>query len=227
LEANFKKVLNRLKSAIEKSGREAGSVELLAVSKKHPIESILKLNSLGQKRFGENYPSELFDKASKLKDQKVDVDWVFIGSLQSNKIAKLVEICSEIQTVASLKHLRYIDRYAKEQGKKEYPVYLQINLSEEPQKSGFKLSEITDAYEFISSSSSIDLKGLMAIPAREDSQKAAGGQVPESYTKIKQSCEKLKLNHLSLGMSTDLESAVEAGSTCVRIGTDIFGTRPS
>lgn len=216
LEKNYNLVKHRIKEA-------GGGVELIAVSKKHPIEAIEFISSLGQEKFGENYPSELFEKVQKTKNP--NIKWVFIGTLQSNKIQRLVECCDEIQTVSSLKHLRYVDRYAKELGKKGFPVYLQININEEPQKSGFLASELQSCIDEIKTFENIEIKGLMAIPSSEDSHSSNKGHLPASYSKLSELNNSFGYKHLSLGMSADLEAAVKAGSTCVRIGTDIFGKR--
>ena len=92
-----------------------------------------------------------------------------------------MEVCSEIQTVASLKHLRYIDRYAMEHGKKDFPVFLQVNIANESQKSGFTIEQIQDLFEDEGNFDNIVIKGLMAIPPAEDSKAASHVEIPKSY----------------------------------------------
>ena len=113
-----------------------------------------------------------------------DIQWVYIGALQSNKIGRLVEVCSEIQTVGSVKHLRYIDRYALEHGKKDFPVFLQVNIANESQKSGFTIEQIQNLFESEDSFDNIVIKGLMAIPPAEDSKAASHVEIPNSYLKL-------------------------------------------
>lgn len=223
LEKNFNKVKMRLNDALIVANRDPASAELLAVSKKHSPDAILTVAGFGQSRFGENYPSELFNKAEILK--KANISWVFVGTLQSNKISRLVKICDEIQTVSSIKHLNYIDRYARENLKSDFPVFLQVNVSDEKQKAGFSTDALDEAIKHAKSLKSISLKGLMAIPARVDSILAQKGELPTSYKKLRMLCESYNLKQLSLGMSADLETAIAAGSTCIRVGTDIFGKR--
>lgn len=221
----YKSVDDRISRACAACKRNRDHIDLLAVSKKHSIESIREIFSLGQKRFGENYASELFQKAEQLKD--LDIQWVYIGALQSNKIGRLVEVCSEIQTVGSVKHLRYIDRYAMEHGKKDFPVFLQVNIANESQKSGFTIEQIQSLLESEGSFDNIVIKGLMAIPPAEDSKAASHVEIPKSYLKLSDLNSKMGFKSLSLGMSADLEAAIKVGSTCIRVGSDIFGPRLS
>lgn len=219
LKSRFLKVLKRLDEALKHAERDPGEVELIAVSKRHPSEKIRQLVGYGQETFGENYANELFKKAEQLSD--LSINWVFIGALQSNKISKLVKVCTEIQTASSLKHLRYIDRYAKEHGKQNFKVYLQINISEEPQKSGVFPNELSELLTELPHFENISLQGLMAIPSTLSTDT---GDTP--HKKLRELCNKMGLRKISVGMSGDLELAVKAGTDCVRIGTDIFGPRP-
>jgi pyridoxal phosphate enzyme (YggS family) len=224
IEKNLKSLVLEIEQSILDSDRSPNSVELLPVSKKQSIEKISYLHSLGYQRFGENYAQELFDKAEQLA--ATDISWVFIGQLQSNKIQKLVHTCDEIQTVASLKHARYINRYSLEANKKNYPIYIAINAAEEPQKAGVKFSEVDSiATEISRSCPNLVTKGVMAIPPAALSKTSSSDKIPELYQQIAQSARKIGTGQLSLGMSHDLAAAIHAGSTCVRVGTRIFGSR--
>jgi PLP dependent protein len=225
LKTRYDNVVSRITSVCLSSNREASEVELIAVSKKHSCDSIKDVYELGQRSFGENYASELFSKAEQLSG--TGINWVFIGALQSNKIARLVKICSEIQTISSVKHLRYVNRYAEEYGKVDFPVYLQVNIADEPQKSGFSAMDIKEIVTTFDTYKSLQLKGLMAIPPQNASKVSASGKIPSTYMDVKRLTSELELKHLSLGMSADLEAAIAVGSTCIRIGSDIFGPRPS
>ena len=218
-------VLQRIEKACREVGRDPASVELLAVTKQQPVSKIAALNTLGISLCGENYLQELEEKVS--EPLLTGCHWVFIGQLQSNKIQRIVQVCDEIQTVSSAKHARYVARYAQSFNKSPFPIYLQVNLGEEAQKAGFKMAEVDDVYRALSELSHIRIKGLMSIPPRSMSLSAASGEVPEGYLQLVEQANRLGLAHVSLGMSQDFETAIKAGSTCVRLGTLLLGERMS
>lgn len=225
LEKKYSDVLLRMKTAIESRGRDLSELELMAVSKKHSALQVEKLYGLGHRYFGENYASELFEKAATLAE--LDIRWSFIGTLQSNKISRLVAVCSEIQTAASLKHLKHIDKSAGELRKFGFPVYLQINLTKEPQKSGFTLEDLeANIAQIKKDFPNLTFEGLMAIPPAEVSQDTENPKSQQFYKRLKNINDGFGFKKLSLGMSHDMELAIENGSTCIRVGTDIFGPRP-
>ena len=193
------------------------------MSKRQPVEAIVEAYELGQRKFGENYAQELSEKAEALKE--LDIYWIFIGHIQSNKIRKIVSSAREIQTVASLSHAKQIARYAKELGKTPFPIMLEVNAGEESSKSGRPLNEIKAlAEEIIRELPELRLKGLMAIPPDTYSD-AAHASVPPLYTELRAVANEVGEGKLSLGMSNDLRIALEAGSDYVRIGTALFGSR--
>jgi pyridoxal phosphate enzyme (YggS family) len=198
---------------------------MIAVSKTKSTQDIEKVYHEGQRDFGENYADELIQKARSLKHLK-DINWVFIGPLQSNKIQRLVEVCSEIQTVSSLKHARYIQRYASELHKTAFPVWIQVNIASEAQKHGVALSELQELQTFIESQCpNLELNGIMVVPPASYSDDAYPDSAPKLYMEIASTAKSVGKGKISLGMTSDLNIAVAAGSHCVRIGTAVFGRR--
>ncbi len=134
LKSRYHKTLKRIKKAVNERQGFSGEVRLLAVSKKQEITKIRELYDLGHRYFGENYGTELISKAEALQD--LEILWAYIGQLQSNKIQKIVFWASEIQSVTTLKHIRYISRYAKEFNKAPYPIFINVNVGDEASKTG-------------------------------------------------------------------------------------------
>jgi pyridoxal phosphate enzyme (YggS family) len=222
-------VRQQLAEAVAAAGRPKESVELLAVSKTHSSKKIIDAYNSGQRSFGENYADELIEKSEELAAFK-DLRFVFIGQLQSNKIQKVVKHAAEIQSVATEKHSRYIERYAQELGKEHYPVWSVVNAGDESSKQGTTFGDLPQLSTFIQTHCPhLSLQGIMAIPPQEYSDemwlKQVSNKVPELYQQLAEMAKKTGAGKLSLGMSGDLRLAVAAGSHCVRIGTAIFGAR--
>ena len=210
------------------SHRNPDSIRLLAVSKTHSPEKIIRLRELGIREFGENYAQELAIKRQALHD--VDLDFVYIGALQSNKIPLIVRHAAEIQSVCSIKHAKLIAKEADRLGKTPYPVYILVNAGDEATKSGVPILEVMGlAQEINSHCPELTLQGIMAIPPPLDDNRpkidSSAFVIPLLYIKLKQLAQKVGKGLLSLGMSDDLEEALAAGSDCVRIGTALFGAR--
>lgn len=187
------------------------------------MEDIKLLYENGQKYFGENYAQELEKKAQALGE--LDIEWSYIGHLQSNKIKKIVRFASEIQGLASLKHAKIIDQELSHLGKEGYPVYLSVNLGNEAGKSGVSLERVSELAENIGSACpNLDIQGVMAIPPASFNDDL--GEVPQAYLALRQKASAIGKGLLSLGMTNDLNIAIAAGSNIVRIGTAIFGPRP-
>lgn len=201
--------------------------QFLAVSKGQSIAKIEMLYSLGQRDFGENYVTELESKAP-LLGHCPGIRWVYIGQLQSNKIARIVELAAEIQTATSEKHLRYINRYAHEFGKVPYPVWIEVNAGDEATKGGIDPAAVERLVAVAGGLDGIEVQGIMSIPPAEISDEQyydRGLQPPELFKKLQQVAEQTGRGRLSLGMSGDYRTALQAGSTCVRIGSALFGKR--
>lgn len=201
---------------------------LLAVSKGQPADKIREQYALGQRAFGENYAQELAAKAEELADLE-DIEWHFIGHLQSNKIAKIVQVCRAIQSVASLRHAETIQNYALKFNRPPIEVFLNVNAAREPNKHGCTLDEVDQlATQIATGLNHLKLAGIMAIPPAQllvDDQGRRIKTVPDLYHQLRRTADRIGNGQLSLGMSGDLEQAIAAGADIVRIGTALFGPR--
>ena len=221
----YEEIVHSIDSTAQAAGRHSDDIRLLAVSKKKSSAAIRKVYGAGQRYFAENYADELLAKAQELRDL-TDLKWVYIGQLQSNKIQKLMSVCSEIQTVASEKHARYIERYAGEQDREMFPIWIHVNAEGEQQKFGLDWEHVESLSRFIKASCPhLQLQGLMSIPPANYNDATYPNGVPELYKSLRDRAAKIGLGKLSLGMSSDLQIAIRAGSNCLRIGTAIFGAR--
>jgi len=218
-------VRRRIESACAAAGRQAEEVSLLVVSKRHSAENVIIFNELGILDFGENQLQEALGKQSELRH--LDLRWHFIGSIQSNKTR---DIAANFQWVHSVDRTKILQRLARQRPLDSDPlnICLQVNIDMEPQKAGASADEILQLAALADSLDSIRLRGLMAIPKLSNDPK----QQHASFRKVRQLFEKLKrsghdIDTLSMGMSADLEIAIAEGSTMVRIGTDLMGSRPA
>ncbi len=216
------KNFHRVQARIATLRTTAPSVRLIVASKGRDVAAIEALYAQGQREFGENFTTELENKSQLL--QHLDIKWIYIGVLQSNKIARLVRCCDEIQSLASRKHARYVERYAAQYGKHAYPVYLAVNIDNEAQKRGFSAAEVVAAAQEIAHNCPhLQVEGLMAVPASiycdRDQQ-----HPPPAYHELRRLASCCGHGKLSLGMSADLALALHAGTDCVRIGRDVFAS---
>lgn len=220
---NIGQLSDRLQRLERKYERPAGSVKLLAVSKRHPIESILAANQAGIEDFGENYLQEALDKIQQLPS--IGVNWHFIGPIQSNKTKAIAE---NFQWVHSVDRLKIAQRL-NDQRSSSLPklnVCVQIKLSDEASKSGVELSEAETLCDSVDALPNLQLRGLMAIPAALpdlESQRRVFRVLAQEYRRLEPRFE--QFDTLSMGMSSDLEAAIAEGSTLIRIGTALFGPR--
>jgi len=224
LKENLEKIRTRVKSACASAGRDPAGVTILAVSKRHPVEKIRALHALGQKRFGENYVQEALPKIGRLAD--LDIEWHYIGPLQSNKTR---EAATRFQWVQSADRAKILRRLSEQRPATLPPldVLLQVNIDREPQKSGVLPEQVAELAQLCAELPRLRMRGLMCIPRIG----AAGHDPADSYARMLELFRALQdrglaVDTLSMGMSADLEAAVRHGSTMVRIGTDIFGPRP-
>jgi len=193
------------------------SVTLIAVSKTHPFEQIKTLYDLGHRDFGENYVQELLSKAEAARELGMtDIRWHMIGHLQSNKVKLILPIAFCIHTVDSIKLAQEIQKRAVQ----PVSILLEVNIDHEETKSGFMPEEVNGAAKEISQLPNISLKGLMCIP-----QPSHHGDSFHRLKELEKSLHPLTQGALSMGMSDDFKSAIQSGSTHVRIGSAIFGTR--
>lgn len=213
-------VRERIRQAALKAGRNPEDVRLVAVSKTHPPEAIREAYAAGQRDFGENYAQELVRKAEALRDLP-DIRFRFIGGFQRNKAKLLVPTGCAIETVASLEGARTIHERAKQLGRR-VEVMLQVNVAGESQKSGVSPAEVPALVAGVRGFDALELTGLMVIPPADDDEAAR-----HSYRTLRELAAEHELSQLSMGMSDDLELAIAEGSTSVRVGTAIFGPRPT
>lgn len=217
-------VLERIRTAEQRFQRPPGSVTLLAVSKAHSAAAIAEAAAAGQRHFGENYLQEALEKMEALRD--LDLDWHFIGPIQSNKTRKITEAFNWVHSVDRLK----IAQRLSEQRPENLPplnICLQANISQESTKQGLNLNEMTGVAKAVASLPRLRLRGLMAIPAPSTDfaeQRRSCALLRETQETLIR--DGLALDTLSMGMSDDLEAAIAEGATIVRIGTAIFGPRP-
>lgn len=214
----------RIAEAAHKAQRNSNDITLLAVSKTKPATDIMAAYDQGQRQFGESYVQEAVDKIAQL-DTFSDIVWHFIGPIQSNKSALVAANFAWVQSVDRLKIAKRLNSQRPET-MPPLNVLIQVNISEEEAKSGCHPNEITELAQYIDQCAHLQLRGLMAIPAKSDD-----ANTQTQYFEQLQTCfDKLQTQYphidtLSMGMSNDVEAAIAAGSTMVRIGTDIFGTR--
>lgn len=216
-------VKQRIENACATSGRRAGDVSLLAVSKRHSAEKIRIFNKLGLRSFGENQLQEALRKQQEL--QQLDLEWHFIGAIQSNKTRAIAE---HFQWVQSVDRQRILQRLAEQRPAQSSPlnICLQVNIDHEPQKGGATPEEILQLAALAENLSNIKLRGLMALPKLTTKAQ----EQHDSFRRVRLLFEELRarghaLDTLSMGMSSDLEIAIQEGSTMVRIGTDLLGER--
>lgn len=205
-------------------GRNPSTVKLMAVSKKFPIQQIETALVTGQKLFGENRVQEAEEKILALANP--DMEWHLIGPLQSNKAARAVEIFDVIQTLDRTKIAKKVNDFALKSGK-TMKVFIEVNIGEEPQKHGVSPTQIPEMVRLVDNMQGLDLLGLMAIPPHHSDPECSRPyfrKLARTLTEINRWRDK-PLEGLSMGMSHDYQVAIEEGSTLIRIGTAIFGTR--
>jgi len=220
---NISEVSLKIRAFEESYRRSAGSVSLLAVSKKHSEDKIRQAAAAGIQNFGENYFQEAEQKIKNLTD--LDLSWHFIGSIQANKTRK---IAVHFDWVHSIDQER-ISRRLNDHRPESHPllnVCVQINLSNEKNKSGAELDHAKNLCSVITSLPNLRLRGLMAIPAPLpdlESQRNCFHRLNRAFEALKKSYT--SMDTLSMGMTNDFEAAVAEGSTMVRLGSAIFGPR--
>lgn len=216
-------VVARMRDAERRFQRREGSVTLLAVSKTHPADRIAEAARAGQYRFGENYVQEAIRKQDALSE--LDLEWHFIGPIQSNKTRRIAERFSWVHSVDRLEIAQRLSGQRPE-GLLPLNICLQVNISAEPTKSGLSPDQLEATAESVARLPRLRLRGLMAIPAPcHEFQRQR-----EPFARLREARDNLiargvELDTLSMGMSDDIEAAIAEGSTMVRVGTAIFGPR--
>ncbi len=226
---NVKAIQERIGAAARRAGRSRADIALMAVTKTHPPERIREAYAAGLKLFGENRVQEFGAKASALADL-ADAEWHMIGHLQTNKAAKAAELFRAVDSVDSVKLAEKLDSAARALGK-TLPVLIEVNVGGEAAKSGAapdsrELEELLLAAPRLEA---LEFRGLMTVPPFTDDPEA-GRPFFRRLRVLRDAIASRQLpgiamRELSMGMSHDFEVAIEEGSTCVRVGTAIFGER--
>jgi PLP dependent protein len=212
----------RMRRALDQAGRSADSVRLIAVSKQQPEEAIREAYALGQREFGESYAQELSVKCDLLADLS-DIEWHFVGHLQTNKAKIAAKLASMVHTVDSTALARQLGLRAQKDRTTRLPVLIEVNVAAEPQKAGASPSEIEEVMAAVDAQPSLHLRGLMTLPPAD---LQAARRVFETLVTLRNlHGGSRRLPELSMGMSNDLELAIGCGATLVRVGTAIFGER--
>lgn len=214
----------RIHSAETAAGRQLNAVTLLAVSKAQPVALLREAFVAGQRLFGENYLQEALGKRAALAG--LDIEWHFIGPMQSNKTQAIAQHFSWVHSVDRLKIAERLDA-ARPLHLPPLQICIQVNVSAENSKSGVLPQEVYALAEAIAKLPNLRLRGLMAIPAPTADiavQRSQFGKVRKLYETLQ--TQGFQLDTLSIGMSEDFPAAITEGATIVRIGSAIFGARP-
>lgn len=216
---NLLSVIQSIKNAATNVERNPADVSLVAVSKTHPAETIQLALNTGYRVFGENKVQEAEEKWPDLKSAYPDATLHLIGPLQSNKTKRAVQLFDVIETVDRIKIAKALAREMDAQN--IHPeCYIQVNTGEEPQKTGVLPADVDAFIKQCRDELKLPIVGLMCIPPAEDNPSLHFGLLSEM-------AKRNGLHNLSMGMSSDFETAVELGATSVRVGTAIFGSRPA
>ena len=223
---NWHNVLHRIDQACQTADCDT-PVKLLAVSKTKPAWMVKALYDEGQRDFGENYLQDALEKIEALGTLD-EIHWHFIGQIQSNKTATIAQYFDWVHSVDRFKIARRLSEQRPER-RSALNLCLQINIDNEPQKGGVAPEDAAKLAREIETLPNLRLRGLMAIPKpanNKEQQLASFKSLEDLFQQIKSQLKKAEdFDTLSMGMSSDLESAIAAGSTMVRVGSDIFGAR--
>jgi hypothetical protein len=227
---NIARIRERIADAARRAGRNPVEITLMGVSKTFPAESVREAYAAGIRVFGENRVQEFAGKTESLRDLG-DAEWHLIGHLQSNKAPRAAELFNAIDSVDSVKLAQKLNA-ASEKMSRILPVLIEINVGGEEVKSGIALGspELEQILMGAPEWKNLSVRGLMTVPPYTDDPEGARPyfrQLRKMRDEIAgRHLPALSMNVLSMGMSHDFEVAIEEGSTCIRVGTAIFGTRP-
>lgn len=220
---NLKLLKNDIFEVCKRVGRDVNEIKLIAVSKTFPVEDILTVFNAGQIDFGENKPQEMKEKYDELHDK--NIRWHMIGHLQTNKVKYIADYVYLIHSVDSEKLAEEIQKQAEKRNK-VLDILVQVNTSDEMQKSGVDPDKTEKLCRYVSSLSNIRLCGLMTIGKFTDDKNIIRGNfkdLKKIYDELKTSFPDFK--YLSMGMTSDYDIAIEEGANLLRIGSAIFGKR--
>ena len=224
---NLQLVQHRIATSTQAGGRDPSSIALLAVSKTFAVQAVLTAAQAGQRAFGENYVQEAIDKISATREINADLqlEWHFIGPIQSNKTRQIAEHFDWVHSVDRLK----IAQRLSEQRPADMPplqICLQVNVSGEATKSGIEPDALLELARVVNTLPNLRLRGLMSIPEPTEDveqQRAAFAKLRLMQNDLQ--AVGIQTDTLSMGMSSDMDAAIAEGATIVRIGTAIFGGR--
>ena len=222
MKEDYQNIFSKIDSDIEKISIDK-TTKLIIVSKSQPTSSIRELIKSGYHIYGENYLDEAIKKIEEIDNN--NLEWHFIGRIQSNKIKKIAKYFNWVQTISSEKHARLLNEECQKL-EKEMNICVQINIDNEESKAGIMINEIDEFLNNISRYEYLSLRGIMAIPSKLNALK----ENVNSYNILKLKYDKLSnkyknIDTLSLGMSNDYKLALSKGSNMIRIGSLIFGER--
>lgn len=225
---NLTNLKTRISKACETAGRDPEEITLVAVSKMKPVEDIKEAFGCGQIHFGENRAKELQDKMETYQEEKIQ--WHMVGNLQTNKIKYIVERVNWIHSIEKTKYLREIEKRASRIDR-VVNTLIQINISGEEQKSGCEPDELEEILTYARGFDHVRVRGLMGMATFVDLEDVK--EVRPEFQLLRElrdkhrefESENVSLNELSMGMTNDLEIAIEEGSTMIRVGRAIFGER--
>jgi len=216
-------VLDTIEIASNKAQKQHHSVQLLAVSKTWPADDLRKIAELGQHCFGENYLQEALSKITALSD--LDLEWHFIGPIQSNKTK---DIAAHFDWVQSIDRLKIAKRLSDQRPLNLEPlnICIQVNIDDESSKSGVNSAEVLNLAKQITQLENLELRGLMIIPQKTNDVHKQQSSFQKAQALFSQLANLYpSVDTLSMGMSGDMEAAIAEGSTMVRVGTALFGNR--
>lgn len=221
---NIARLKEEIATTCRRAGRNESDVALMAVSKVHPAEAILEAYEAGQRLFGENRVQEFEQKSATVSGLE-GAAFHLIGPLQSNKTNKAAELFDAIDAVDSLKIAQRLDAAASARNKR-LPLLIEVKLSHEESKHGVAPEELPALLDAVNELTSVDAVGLMTVPPWSEEAETARPYFRE-LRRLRDEAVKTypELTQLSMGMSNDFHVAIEEGSTCVRVGTAIFGKR--
>ena len=228
--ANLEHIPNQIAEACARAHRTPSEIGLMAVSKMHPVEALLDAYAAGQRLFGENRVQEWQAKAPSAAGLE-DLEIHLIGPLQSNKSTRAAELFSSIDTVDSIRLATRLNEAARALDRR-LPILVEVKLSPEETKHGLLPDELPGLLDAIAPLEYLEVSGLMTVPPWPAELSRAGEEARPYFRRLRELRDQSAANHptvtgLSMGMSNDFAVAIEEGSTCVRIGTAIFGKRSS
>jgi pyridoxal phosphate enzyme (YggS family) len=220
---NFNKIMEAIERACQRVNRNPSEVQILGVAKEQPVDRIRDAYKCGIRMIGENKTQEAEMHQAEL--QSLNIDWHFIGKLQKNKINRILKNFDFIESVDGVKSLEHIHKRVNEVIK----VFIEINIGDEKNKSGFTIDGLMKALKYVALLDRVKITGLMCIPPFSDDPEEMRPYF-KNVRLLKDELNAMKLpnfdvKHLSMGMSSDFEVAVEEGATIVRLGTALFGRR--